>query len=110
MTLSTPGSRFKLVGEVDQPAHGVVVGGHALRRRQHRRFDQRDDRLDLTGHQTTQERGRFPATFRHVNMWVGVVADQDVGRRHHAGGNVGMQIEGCHQGSFANDLPAPTPE
>jgi hypothetical protein len=49
---------------------------------------------DLAAHETGQDHGRLLGPLRHINVWVGVIADKHVGELHHPGRDVGVQIEG----------------
>ncbi len=76
-----------------QRPHRHASRRHPLRGGEHRRLAQRRRGADLAAHESSQDRGRLFAALGHIDVRVGVVADQHVGELHHPRRDVGMKVE-----------------
>ena len=92
-----------LGGEVVQAAHGTARRELAGDGGQQRRLAQGHRRPEAPLDHVEQAGGRLAAALRHVDVGIGLVAVQERGVAGHGRGDVGVQIQGGHDGKVGAD-------
>jgi hypothetical protein len=62
--------------------------------------------VNLTSHEASQDRGRLLGALGHIDVRIGVVADQHVSELDHPRRDVGVQVEGRDHRHIGTDDPA----
>ena len=81
------------LGAVQRRLHGAEVGVHAQGLGQHARVGIADHRFDLAIEHIEQQPAGVLAGFVHVDVRIGLEADDDVGVGHDLAADVAMQVE-----------------
>ncbi len=79
------------------------VGTACIRLVQHGHMNTQRPGLDDTAQGSVQQAARMPADVAHVDMGIGLVADQDLRRLHHRGRDHRMKVQGRSDGHLRPD-------
>ena len=82
------------LGDSGERAHGSLFGGAlGWQRHEHRRSRESGGRADSGDEKPGEDFTRLEAALVRVDMRIGRVGDERIGRRHHLGGEIGVRIE-----------------